>query len=125
MAANEAFWKLVAAGDGTAAYLAKAVKPVAVDSAKIAALAAPLYEDAPPTDETDARIQALVKLGVTAEPVLRDQRIDRNEAPARLDWALMEAGVMPVEDADVRQWIVATRIWRPSGRRRRRRRGRG
>jgi hypothetical protein len=110
MAANEAFWKLVAAGDGTAAYLAKAVKPVAVDSAKIAALAAPLYEDAPPTDETDARIQALVKLGVTAEPVLRDQRIDRNEVPARLDWALMEAGVMPVEDADVRQWIVATRI---------------
>jgi hypothetical protein len=110
LAANEAFWKLVTAGDGTAAFLAKNVKPVAVDSAKIAALAAPLYEDAPPTDETDTRIQALVKLGPTAEPVLRDQRIDRNESPARLDWALMEVGIMPVEDPELRQWIVATRI---------------
>ena len=110
MAASEAFWKLVSAGDGTAAFLARNVKPMVVDGDKIAALSAPLYEDAPPTDETDARIQALVKLGPAAEPVLRDQRIDRNESPARLDWALMEVGIMPVEDPELRQWIVATRI---------------
>jgi hypothetical protein len=110
MAASDAFWKLVTAADGTAAYLAKNVKPIAVDAAKIAALAAAVYEDAPPTDEKDPRIQALVKLGPTAEPVLRDLRDDGKESPSRLDWALMEAGIMPVDAPDLRQWIVATRI---------------
>jgi hypothetical protein len=110
VAANEAFWKLVAAGDGTSAYLWKTVKPVAVDRAKIAALAAAVYQDDAPADEKDERIQALVKLGVTAEPVLRDLRQDEKESPTRLDWALMETGMMPVEEEAMRQWIVGMRI---------------
>jgi hypothetical protein len=110
LAANDAFWKLVTAADGTAAYLAKTLKPVTVDRVKIGALAARVYQDELPRDEKDERIQALVKLGVTAEPVLRDLRQDDSESPTRLDWALMETAVMPVEAVEMRQWIVGMRI---------------
>ena len=108
--ANDAFWKLAAGGDATADYLAHNIKPVKVDVAKIKQLAAAVYDGEPPKDETDPRIQAITKLGITAEPAVRDLRQEQNESPTRLDWALMEEGMMAVEDPDMRQWILATRL---------------
>lgn len=110
VAANEAFWRLVSAGDNTVAYLTANVPGVAVDAAKVKELAAAVYADAAPADETDPRIQAILKLGITAEPVLRDLRQEAKESPTRLDWALMETNMLTVDDPDLRQWIVAMRI---------------
>ncbi len=108
--ANEAFWKLVGAGEGTVSYLQDALRPINMDTAKIKDLAAKVYEGAAPADETDSRIQDILKLGLAAEPVLRDLRDDGKESPARLDWALMEMNKLTPDDAQTRNRIVATRI---------------
>jgi hypothetical protein len=109
-AANDAFWKLAGGSDATADYLARTIKPVKLDVDKIKKLAAAIYEGDQPKDESDPRVQALTKLGITAEPVLRDLRQEKSESPSRLDWALMDLGITPVDDPDMRQWIVAMRL---------------
>ena len=110
IAAQAAFWRLVAGGDATAALLPKVVKPVPIDTAKVKLLVAAVYDKTAPRDERDTRIREIVALGSTIEPVLRDLRDEAKETPSRLDWALMDLGLLAIDEPEQRQWIVATRI---------------
>jgi hypothetical protein len=112
VAANEAFWELVRVNEATVTYLAKAVKPVAIDRAGIKKLAAELYLDEPPKDERDPRVKAVIKTGFGSamEPLIRDLMIEEREFYPRLEWVLIDLGIQKIDDPAVRRMVVATRI---------------
>jgi hypothetical protein len=112
VAANEAFWELVKGGDETAKYLARAVKPVPIDRARIKKLAGELLVDEPPKDERDPRVKAVVGTGFGSamEPLIRDMILDDKENDLRLEWVLMDLGIQKINDPAVRRMVVAARI---------------